>query len=70
MKTGTLEILEKVENTDYKKYKVEYKGKEGIIYYYINEVAFEIYCGNFSETDFEDIKKELFEDAYYNIIIK
>lgn len=53
----------------YKKYKVDYKGKSDIIYYSQDDwgFRFEPYSGNFSEKEFDEIRKFLFDDAYYNI---
>jgi hypothetical protein len=65
------ELIMSIENENgsiYKKYKVEFKGKEDIIYYCNDEICFEFYgLSEWSDREMEDIKKELFDDAYYNI---
>jgi hypothetical protein len=55
-------------NCYYKKYEVEYKGKSDIIYYTDANgfPCFEPYYGNFSEQEFDEVKRALFDDAYYN----
>lgn len=75
MKIKNISITKKEETFDgvttsfyYKKYEVEYKGKSDIIYYCDSDgyPIFEPYNGNFSENEFDEVKKALFEDAYYN----
>ena len=53
----------------YKKYDVTYKGKSDTIYYSQDDwgMRFEPYNGNFSEKEFEEVKAQLFDDAYYNM---
>jgi hypothetical protein len=52
--------------TFYKKYEVTYNNKTDIICYSSDGCRFEPYNGNFTEVEFERIKEELFDDAYYN----
>lgn len=52
----------------FKKYQVEYKGKSDIVYYSDSDgvPVFEPYAGNWTEKEFDEVKRALFHDAYYN----
>jgi hypothetical protein len=51
----------------YKEYQVEYKGKSDTISYSDEDsIVFEPYNGSFNEEEFAEVRKALFDDAYYN----
>ena len=62
--------IEKKGNHIYKKYKVEHKGKKDTILYTQDDrgVRFEPYNGNFSEKEFGDICKFLWEEEVETFI--
>ena len=68
MKIKNISIT-KTDSGTYKKYDVEFNGRRDIILYSLDDwgIRFEPYDGNFSDSDFEKIKNELFDDAYYNL---
>jgi hypothetical protein len=69
MKAKNISIVQDENGHIYKKYEVELNGKKDIICYSQDDwgVRFEPYNGDFSEEEFEDIFKFLWDDAYYNI---
>jgi hypothetical protein len=66
MKTETIKFTEN-ERGFMKIYNVEYKNKKDRVYFYCNDwgIGFEPYNGGWSETEFSEICKSLFDDAYY-----
>ena len=68
MKITNISIVEKDNGFIYKKYIVKYNKKQDTILYACDDwgLRFEPYYGNFTDDEFEFIKKELWDDAYYN----
>jgi len=68
MNIKNISITNNEQGHTFKKYEVSFNKKSDLIYYSCNEwgINFEPYAGNFSDKEFEEIKKALFDDAYYN----
>jgi hypothetical protein len=69
MTIKNISIVKNEKGHIYKKYEVQYAGKSDIIHYSQDDwgMRFEPYYGNFSDRQLEDVRKELFDDAYYNL---
>lgn len=69
IKAKNISIIKNDNGSIYKKYEVQFNSKSDIILYAQDDwgIRFEPYNGNFTEKEFEEVRRFLFDDAYYNI---